>query len=149
MSNVKNTPVGEAWGRSPKWFPIEQDLRYEFVNHNRTSGFGTGRTLEMSSKEIRFTTHDRFKLGERVRLRVHWPTMLNDRCLMQLVIVGRVMRSGPGTAAVEIDRYEFRTRRVALPAESGALGRAEAAPANGFIPSTPQYAHRQTPGESC
>ncbi len=45
---------------------------------------------------------------------VNWPAMLGDTCAMKLEIFGWVVDSEPGSAAVKIERYEFRTRGTPL-----------------------------------
>ncbi|HVN06397.1 MAG TPA: hypothetical protein VMT86_18375 [Bryobacteraceae bacterium] len=95
-------------------FPIEQDVRYQCVNGSRISAAGVGKTLEIGSREIRFTTQHPLHKGEKVRLAVDWPAMLDNTCPMKLEIFGWVLRSQPGTAAVRIERYEFRTRAASF-----------------------------------
>jgi hypothetical protein len=41
---------------------------------------------------------------------MNWPAMLGGTCPLKFVAVGRVVRSKPDTAAVRIEKYEFRTR---------------------------------------
>ena len=48
--------------------------------------------------------------GSRIKLAVDWPVRLEDNCSLKLVAFGRVVRCDSGTAAVEIEQYEFRTR---------------------------------------
>lgn len=91
-------------------FPIEQDVRYQFIKGTRVSQVGTGRTCEISSREVRFTTQQIMRPGERVRLAVDWPALINGTCPMKLVIRGRVLCSDSGAATVRIERHEFRTR---------------------------------------
>jgi hypothetical protein len=93
-------------------FPIEQGVRYERLRGSKVLGNGMGKTLEMSSREVRFTTEQPLKPGDRVQLSVDWPARLHETCLMKLVIRGWVTRSEPTAAAVAIAQYEFRTRRA-------------------------------------
>jgi hypothetical protein len=41
---------------------------------------------------------------------MEWPVLIENKCLLKLVIYGYVVRSDSNTAAVKIVRYEFRTR---------------------------------------
>lgn len=109
MLGTKNT-TGHDRPHDKHRFPIEQDVRYQCENGSRISAVGAGKTLEISSAEVRFTTVQPLRQGERVRLAMDWPVMLDNTCLMKLEICGSVVRSEPGTAAVRIARYEFRTR---------------------------------------
>ena len=96
--------------RGRRRFPIEEDVRYQCVRGSRIHATGIGRTVEISSREVRFTTQHTLRPGEKVRLAMNWPAMLDDHCRMKLEIYGWVVRSEPGVAGVKIERYEFRTR---------------------------------------
>lgn len=100
--------------RGQLYFPIQQDVRYQCVKGSRIALAGVGKTHEMSSREIRFSTQHTLKLGDRIRVAVNWPAMLGDTCAMKLEIFGWVVHSEPGSAAVKIERYEFRTRGTPL-----------------------------------
>lgn len=108
---------GEGLGRrARRRFPIEQEVRYQCMKGNRITDAGKGKTLEISSREIRLTTQHSLRNGQKMRLAVDWPAMLDNTCRMKLEINGWVVRSAPGTADVKIERYEFRTRGAPMPA---------------------------------
>jgi hypothetical protein len=71
---------------------------------------GCGITLDIGSGGILFTTEDRLPMGRMVELSVNWPARLDGVCPLQFVATGRVVRSDADTAAVRIERYEFKTR---------------------------------------
>lgn len=108
VSTIKNS-LRRNSRRDKRRFPIEQDCRY-CVKGRRLSAVGVGKTIEISSDEVRFTTQHPLERGEKVRLAVAWPAMLDNACLLKLEICGRVVRSEPGTAAIEIAHHDFRTR---------------------------------------
>jgi PilZ domain-containing protein len=89
-------------------FPIERELRYETVN-NRSKEAGEGKTINMSSAGVLFTSEHMLVPGRRVELSVSWPAQLNDKCALKLIAHGRVVRFKEGRTAIEILRYEFRT----------------------------------------
>ena len=93
-------------------FPLQQELRYRLL-HARRACAGTGETLDISSKGILFTTTERLPPGAMIEIAMHWPARLNGNCLLQFVATGRVVRSNSNSAAVRIQRYEFRTRAAA------------------------------------
>jgi c-di-GMP-binding flagellar brake protein YcgR len=101
------TDVAER--RSAVRFPIEQEVRYKVYNRN-TIEVGSGRTINMSSNGVLFTTERALSAGERVELSVNWPAQLDNRCALKLVTNGRVVRSDGSKAAIAIERYEFRTQ---------------------------------------
>jgi len=102
----------ELGRRARMRFPIEQDVRYQCVKGSRITTAGMGKTLEIGSREIRFTTQQTLKLGDKIQLAVNWPALLDNTCLMKLEVFGWVVHSEPGAAVVKIERYEFRTRGV-------------------------------------
>jgi c-di-GMP-binding flagellar brake protein YcgR len=95
--------------RSAVRFPIEQEVRYKVFNRS-TIEVGSGRTVNMSSNGVLFTTERTLTTGERVELAVNWPAQLDNRCALKLVTSGRVVRTENSKAAIAIERYEFRTQ---------------------------------------
>jgi hypothetical protein len=71
---------------------------------------GVGKTLDIGSGGILFTTEAKLPMGRLVEVAVNWPVRLDGACLLQFVAVGKVVRSEAGKAAVQIERYEFKTR---------------------------------------
>jgi hypothetical protein len=45
-------------------------------------------------------------------LAVNWPARLDGVCPLQFVAIGRVIRAEDDRAAVQIERYEFKTRSL-------------------------------------
>ena len=93
-------------------FPIEQDVSYKCVRGRKVSTAGSGKTLEISSGELTFTTEQSLQTRQKVEVTVNWPALLDRTCPMKLVISGHVVRSATGSASVSIDHYEFRTRAM-------------------------------------
>jgi c-di-GMP-binding flagellar brake protein YcgR len=100
--------------RSAVRFPIEREVRYRVHNRN-TIEVGAGKTLNMSSTGVLFTTERMLHAGERVELSVAWPAHLDNKCPLKLVMVGRVVRSNENVAAITVERYEFRTQGTLRP----------------------------------
>ncbi len=101
---------GERERRSKRRFQIEQDIRYKMLYGQRIAETGVGRTRNISSGGIWFTTETMLTPGMPVELSMNWPVLLNDSCPMKLMIYGCVIRSTDKGAAVAIERYEFRTQ---------------------------------------
>ncbi len=91
-------------------FPLQQEVRYRLIQSRASARRGVGQTLDVSSGGILFTTSERLPTGRIVEVAMHWPAQLNGTCPLQFVARGRVIRSDGKTAAVRIQRYEFRTR---------------------------------------
>jgi hypothetical protein len=95
--------------RSAVRFPIEQEVRYKIFSRNSIE-VGSGKTVNMSSNGVLFTTQRTLGAGERVEVSVNWPAQLDNRCPLKLVTIGRVVRTNGAVAAIAIERYEFRTQ---------------------------------------
>jgi hypothetical protein len=111
---------GKIDRRESARFPLREDLKYKLLHSKNNTVSGIGKTLNMASGGILFTTEDTLPLGRIVELSVNWPARLDGTCPLKLVAVGRIIRSEPGQAAVRIERYQFRTRAVnAMSARAG------------------------------
>jgi hypothetical protein len=104
--------------RSKQRFAIDLPLTYKFVKNYLVTSTGTGQTLDISSSGIAFTTNETINIGTHLELSISWPVGLNANCRLKLVIEGRVVRSDGGSAALRMDRHEFRTQgRAAIQPE--------------------------------
>lgn len=92
-------------------FPVCEELKYR-VMHKSFRVSGTGKTLNIGSGGVLFTTEEQLPLGRTVELSVNWPARLDGTCPLKFVAVGRVIRAESTFAAVRIERYEFRTRAL-------------------------------------
>lgn len=109
--------------RSSGRFPIQQEVRYTVLEGRSRSECGVGRTVDMSSRGIRFTTEDLLHTGKRLELAVNWPARLDGTCRLKLVAMGRVVRCEGHQAAATIEQYEFRTQGArAFQADAAASG---------------------------
>jgi hypothetical protein len=95
--------------RAADRFPIERDVRYKVLNKKNQDECGLGKTVNMSSSGILFTTEQMLLPGKRLELAISWPAQLNNKTNLKLVARGRVARYEDGRAALEIQQYEFRT----------------------------------------
>jgi hypothetical protein len=90
-------------------FPLCEEVRYKLVQ-GKIVTTGTGKTLNIGSGGVLFTTEQPLPLGRMVEIAVNWPARLDGTCPLKFVASGRVVRSEADRAAVRIERYEFRTR---------------------------------------
>ena len=113
--------TSERERRGKRRFQIEQEVRYKMLYGQRIAETGNGRTLNISSGGVWFSTESMLTTGMPVELSMTWPVLLNDNCPMKLMIYGCVVRSNENGAAVAIERYEFRTqgRTYAAPPHPG------------------------------
>ncbi len=116
---IPNENSFTAEQRATDRFPIENDVLYKMLaarkmleaRHIAQTGYG--RTLNISSSGILFKAEAELPVGQRVELAVDWPAKLNEHCGLKLVAMGRIVRSSADAAAIQIEKYDFRTRAAA------------------------------------
>jgi DNA-binding NarL/FixJ family response regulator len=126
LSNLRNAVAGvlksaggEKTGagggtdrRAKSRFPCRLAVKYQALEGPFFSGVAMSETLDMSSKGLLFATEDALQPGQLVQVSVDWPARLENQVRLKLVAEGRIVRNLNGLAAMHIDRYEFRTRRI-------------------------------------
>src|SRR5579872_5779459 len=110
MNESRVQKNGDRERRTKRRFQIEQEVRYKMLYGQRIAETGTGKTMNISSGGVWFSTENLLTAGMPVELSMNWPVLLNDSCPMKLMIYGCVIRSNDKGAAVAIERYEFRTQ---------------------------------------
>jgi hypothetical protein len=83
--------------RLKRRYRIEQDVRYKMLYGQRVAETGSGKTTNISSGGVCFTTDSMLSIGIPVELSMNWPVLLNQSCLLKLMIYGCVVRSVGGT----------------------------------------------------
>jgi hypothetical protein len=109
---------GTADRRENSRFPVQEDVRYRVLHAKGLPSAGVGKTLDIGSGGILFTTEGRLPMGRLVEVAVNWPVRLGGACPLQFVAVGKVVRSEATKAAVQIARYEFKTRGSSVAASA-------------------------------
>ena len=109
IENVGTDIGGFAERRGTSRFPLREEVKYKLL-HGKVVTAGAGKTLNIGSGGVLFTTENRLPMGRMVELSVNWPARLDGTCALKFVATGRVVRSEEDRAAVRIERYEFRTR---------------------------------------
>ena len=102
--------AGSSERRRSSRFPIEREVRYKTLNQRADSLAGSGKTLNISSSGVLFTSDQELPVGTRLELSISWPAQLNERCMLNLVARGRITRHSKGQSALQIQQYEFRTQ---------------------------------------
>jgi hypothetical protein len=90
-------------------FPLTEEVRYK-LSHGKVVTLGAGRTLNIGSGGVLFTTEHPLPTGRTVEVSINWPARLDGVCALKFVATGRVIWAENDRAAVRIERYEFRTR---------------------------------------
>ena len=104
---------GQADRRHSDRFPIEREVRFRILSKRNAEENGDGKTVNISSSGILFTSGQVLLPGRRLELSISWPAQLNNKCALKLVARGRIVRFEEGRAAMEIQQYEFRTQSSA------------------------------------
>jgi hypothetical protein len=110
--------------RSKRRFVMEREIRYRVLDQDKIIGAGSGKTFNLSSNGVEFSTECDLPPGAFVELSIAWPALLENRCPLQLIGFGRVLRSAAGKVASTIEQYEFRTLARAVP-DASWLGRSD------------------------
>lgn len=117
--------------RGKRRFAIEQEVRYRILYGRQIAETGTGKTMNISSGGVWFTTETVLPKGMPVELSINWPVLLNDICPMKLMINGFVVYSDLRGAAVATERYEFRTQGSRGLQQPGLVGTTDLLPPSG------------------
>jgi len=97
--------------RSSERMSIERDVQYRSLSRGQVDAEAEGKTLNISSSGILFTTQHLLSPGRRVEIAIDWPAELDNKCALRLIARGRVVRFDGDRAAIEILQHEFRTRK--------------------------------------
>ncbi len=96
--------------RASSRMTIERDVQYRQLNRAQPEADSRGKTVNISSSGVLFTTDQVMIPGRRVEVAIDWPAQLNNKCALKLVARGRIVRYEGDRAALEIMQHEFRTR---------------------------------------
>ena len=102
--------------RTGNRLPIEQDVRYRVLGNKKlVSQVGSGKTLNMSSRGVLFTTESPLAIGQRIELSVSWPAAARQHDSTEIDCFGDSgARERRAEAVMSIEKHEFRTRGSGL-----------------------------------
>lgn len=89
---------------------IEQEVQYRVLSKKEPETPVQGKTVNISSSGVLFTTQNAVPPGRQVELDIAWPAQLDNKCNLKLVARGRIVRQDGERAALEILQHEFRTK---------------------------------------
>ena len=99
--------------RSDRRFPLTLDLRYSILSMGRPRISGSGRTIDLGSTGLSFTSDRTFAIGQQLDIAIQWPVLLGGGVQLQLMLFGSVVRTDGNTSAMRIEHHEFRTCSLA------------------------------------
>lgn len=92
---------------------MELNVRYRTLSSGRRVD-GIGHTVNVSSSGLMIASEQQLlPNGGRVQVALEWPFLLHGSTPLQLIATGRVIRCQETGFAVQIERYQFRTRKAA------------------------------------
>ena len=89
---------------------IEREVHFRLISSKNGDSPAEGKTVNMSSSGVLFSTDQALLPGRHLELTISWPVQLDNKCPLKLVARGRVVRSQSGYVAFEIFQHEFRTK---------------------------------------
>jgi PilZ domain len=95
--------------RKSQRFPIGLDVHYRTLGRRSDAFVGTGKTINISSSGVLFTSQHELPIGTRLEVSMRWPMKLNEKCGLNLVATGRVVRHAKGQLALRFQEWQFRT----------------------------------------
>jgi hypothetical protein len=93
-------------------FPLNLELRYRVAGACGPIENGSGRTIDISSSGLSFTSDNPLSIGQMLDLFIDWPIQLDGGIQLQLVLWGVVVRTTGAVTALRFERHQFRTRRA-------------------------------------
>jgi hypothetical protein len=101
--------------RAKKRFVMEREIRYRVLEQDKIIAVGSGKTLNLSSNGVAFVSDKELPTGTFIEVSIAWPALLENRCPLQLIGFGRILRSESRTIACTLEQYEFRTLARVVP----------------------------------
>jgi hypothetical protein len=101
--------------RAKKRFVMEREIRYKVLEQDKIIAVGSGTTINLSSNGVAFVTANELPPGAFIEVSIAWPALLENRCPLQLIGFGRVLRAADGRVACTLEQYEFRTLARVVP----------------------------------
>jgi hypothetical protein len=111
-SNLRSQAPDGTDRRLYRRYPIVLEVQYRAIR-GRAERFGSGTTLDVSSRGVLFRADDSLPAGSFVELTLKWPFLSKGVYPLTLVMRGRVVRSDEKGIAVRTRKYALREVGVA------------------------------------
>jgi hypothetical protein len=136
----KTEPEGtmndETGRNTSRRFPMSYGLRY-VTAPPAAECTGAGETVWMSRHEVAFLAKGPASVGDKVRIFIAWPVLLNGAVPLQLIVNAEIVQCAGPLSVAKLTKHEFRTRGV----QSSSMGvRHHVA-----LPAPEQYPFRRMP----
>ena len=94
-------------------YPLRLCVEYRIFGRSHTIAAGNAEIVNMSSHGLLINTSEGVTKGQLIELSIVWRLYPDQPPVADLLILGRVIRSGPEGSAVKILRYGFYPRHDA------------------------------------
>ena len=101
--------------RSDKRYAIVLDVRWKLLRRKKTLDQGLGQTVDLSTGGVLFHVGRRLPVGLKAQLSISWPVLLHNSSPLQLMVIGKIVRSDNDKTAIQIIQHEFRTVAASAP----------------------------------
>jgi len=95
--------------RAHRRYPILLQLQYKLMAPTGVQHVGVGQTINVSSHGVLCDVNKELPKNSRIELSIQWPYLLHGTCPLNLVVQGRIVRTGSHSVAVQAEAIEFRT----------------------------------------
>jgi hypothetical protein len=116
LVRLRRDPSAERRARTR--IPLILEVSYAVSECRGTVEMGSGRTVDLCKSGLSFTADGPLFTGQKLDVSIDWPVLLDGSVRMRLIMSGKVVRTVGNVIALQIRRYEFRTRRLGLSAAS-------------------------------
>ena len=110
---MQQSSESQAERRAHHRYPTEHTVFYKVLYGENIGQVGEGRTLDLSSSGVRFTTESQLPVGVPVEVIIVWPVLQESAVSVKLVMDGIVVRADEHAASVHASSSEFQTHPVA------------------------------------
>jgi hypothetical protein len=131
----------ETGQNTSRRFPLTYGLRY-VMTPPAAERTGAGETVWMSRHEVAFLAKGPACVGDKVRMFIAWPVLLNGAVPLQLILNAEIVQSSGPLSIAKLTKHEFRTRGI----QSSSMG-CSSMPARPPLPlpAQEQYPSRRMP----
>jgi PilZ domain len=95
--------------RLDRRYELNLEVRWKLIRRRRILETGTGQTIDCSSGGVLIDTGRPMPVGLNVELAIAWPILLRNTAKLQLVVLGKIVRSLGSRTAIQMTQHEFRT----------------------------------------
>ena len=95
-------------------YAIERDVRWKLRSKKSREAPASGRTVNISSSGVLFSTSTSPVPGSIIEVAISWPVAVDGDVELQLIARGRLTRCHDGLAAIHFQQREFRPRHAQL-----------------------------------